>query len=71
ELTKGKVTLLGGLSPLELQKWSAEETYEKCTDVLESFNGNSKFVLAAGGSVNQVPNDNLMAMFKAADDFKI
>ncbi len=71
ELTKGNVTLLGGLSPLDLQKWTVEETYDKCIEVLKSFNGNSKFVLAAGGSVNQVPNANLMAMFKAADDFKI
>lgn len=70
-LTGGKVSLLGGLSPLELQKWSAEETYDNCIKVLESFNGNNKFVLAAGGSVNQVPIANLKAMFKAADEFKI
>ncbi|HKK96099.1 MAG TPA: uroporphyrinogen decarboxylase family protein [Anaerovoracaceae bacterium] len=71
ELTKGKVTLLGGLSPLDLQKWTAEETYQNCTKVLESFNGESKCVLAAGGSINQVPIENLKAMFKAADDYKI
>lgn len=71
ELTRGKVTLLGGLSPLELQQWSEEETYQKCTDILSSFEGNSKFVLAAGGSVNQVPICNLKAMFKAADDYRI
>ncbi len=69
ELTRGKVTLLGGISPLELQGWSVDETYAKSIEVLESFKGNSKFVLAAGGSVNQVPIENLMAMFKAADDF--
>lgn len=71
ELTKGKVTLIGGLSPLELKDWTEEETYEKCTEVLKSFGGNNKFVLAAGGSVNQVPIANLKAMFKAADDYKI
>lgn len=71
ELTKGKVSLLGGLSPLDLQKWTADETYENCTQLLKSFSGNTKFVLAAGGSINQVPIDNLMAMFKAADDYKI
>lgn len=71
ELTRGKVTLLGGLSPLELAGWSEEETYQKCTDVLKSFNGNTKCVLAAGGSVNQVPIPNLKAMFRAADDYKI
>lgn len=71
KLTKGNVTLLGGLNPLELQKWTAEETYNKCIEVLTFFGGNNKCVLAAGGSVNQVPVDNLMAMFKAADDFKI
>ncbi len=71
ELTKGKVTLIGGLSPLDLQRWTAEETYDQCIEVLKSFNGNNKFVLSAGGSVNQVPLENLMAMFKAADDYKI
>ncbi len=70
-LTGGKITLLGGLSPLDLQKWSEEETYDNCTKVLESFNGNNKCVLAAGGSVNQVPIENLKAIFRAADDFKL
>ncbi|GAA0181451.1 hypothetical protein SH2C18_39830 [Clostridium sediminicola] len=71
ELTKGKVSLLGGLSPLDLQKWTAHETYDKCIEVLKSFQGNNKCVLAAGGSINQVPIENLKAMFKAADDYKI
>ena len=71
ELTRGKVTLLGGLSPLELKDWTEEETYNNCTEVLKSFGGNNKFVLAAGGSVNQVPIENLKAMFRAADDYKI
>ncbi|GAA0181278.1 hypothetical protein SH2C18_38330 [Clostridium sediminicola] len=71
ELTGNKVTLLGGLSPLELQDITPEETYERCTEVLKSFGGNNKCVLAAGGSINQVPIPNLKAMFKAADDYKI
>lgn len=71
ELTSGKVSLLGGLSPLDLQKWTADETYNNCVNLLKSFEGNTRFVLAAGGSINQVPIDNLMAMFKAADDYKI
>lgn len=71
ELTNGNVTLLGGLSPLDLAKWTAEETYTNCTEILKSFNGNNRCVLAAGGSINQVPIENLKAMFKAADDYKI
>ncbi len=71
ELTGGKLSLLGGLSPLDLQGWTEEETYANCTKVLESFNGNNRCVLAAGGSVNQVPIPNLKAMFRAADDFKL
>ena len=71
ELTRGKISLIGGISPLELQSWTAEETYKKSTEVLKSFKGNNKFVLAAGGSVNEVSIDNLMAMFQAADDFRI
>ncbi len=71
ELTKGKLSLMGGISPLDLQKWTPDETYDNCIELLKSFNGNNKFVLAAGGSVNQVSTDNLMAMFRAADDFKI
>lgn len=71
ELTQGKVTLLGGLSPLDLQHWTADETYDKCREVLKSFEGNNKCVLGAGGSINQIPIENLKAMFKAADDYKI
>lgn len=71
ELTEGKVTLLGGLSPVELAGLTVEETIEKCTEVLKSFEGNTKCVLAAGGSVNQVPIENLRAMFRVADEFKI
>lgn len=71
KLTGGKVTLLGGLNPLEMQKWTEEETYDKCVEVLKSFGGNNKCVLAAGGSVNQVPIANLKAMFKAADEYKL
>ena len=71
QLTKGNVTLLGGLSPLELQKWSADETYNNCIKTLKSFEENNRCVLGAGGSINQVPLENLKAMFKAADDFKL
>jgi len=71
ELTNNKVTLLGGLSPLDLQGWTEQETYNKCIEILKSFDGNNKCVLAAGGSINQVPLENIMAMFKAADDYKI
>lgn len=71
ELTKGEVTLLGGLNPLDLQNWTVDETYNNCIEVLKSFKGNSKCVLAAGGSINQVPIENTKAMFKAADDFRL
>ncbi len=71
ELTKGKITLLGGLDPLQLKDWNEDEAYEKCIEMLKSFNGNNRCVLAAGGSVNQVPVPNLRAMFRAADDYRI
>lgn len=69
--TKGKVSLLGGLSPVELQSLTEEETYQACIAKLKSFEGHNKFVLGVGGSVNQIPIENLMAMFRAADEFKI
>ncbi len=71
EHTGSRICLFGGLSPLELQTTSAQETYDMCIEKLKSFGGNNKFVLGVGGSVNQVPVANLMAMFHAADDFKI
>lgn len=71
ELTKGRVTLLGGLSPLDLQKWTAGETYDNCIEVLKTFEGNNRCVLSAGGSINQVPIKNLKAMFEAAEDYNI
>lgn len=71
EHTGGRVSLFGGLSPLELQHLTPEETYDRCLEKLESFCGNNKYVLGVGGSVNQIPVSNLMAMFRAADDYKI
>lgn len=56
---------------MELAGLTVEETVEKCTEVLKFFEGNPKCVLAAGGSVNQVPIENLRAMFRVADEFKI
>ena len=71
ELTENKVTLLGGLNPVELAGLSEEETIIKCNEVIDSFQGNSRCVLAAGGSINQVPIANLRAMFRVADERKI
>lgn len=71
ELTGNKVTLLGGLNPVELAGLSEEETIIKCNEVIDSFQGSSRCVLAAGGSVNQVPLANLRAMFRVADERKI
>lgn len=71
KVTKGKVSLMGGLSPLTLQKLSAQETYNLCIEKLQSFEGNTKMVLGVGGSVNQIPIENLLAMFKSADDYII
>lgn len=70
-LTRGKVTLLGGLSPLDLQNWTVDETYDRCIEVLKSFKGNTRCVLGAGGSINQVPIENTKAMFRAADDYTL
>lgn len=71
EQTGGQVTLFGGLNPLDFQKKSAQETYDICVEKLKSFKGNNKYVLGVGGSVNQIPVENLLAMLHAADDFKI
>lgn len=71
KLTDNKVTLLGGLNPVELAGLTEEQTVEKCKAVLESFGGNPRCVLAAGGSINQVPIANLRAMFRVADEYKI
>lgn len=69
--TGGRISLLGGLHPVELQSMSAQQTYDVCMEKLRSFGGNNKFVLGVGGSVNQIPVENLMAMFHAADDYKL
>lgn len=67
----GRVSLMGGLSPVEMQSKSVQETYDICIDKLRSFDGNNKYVLGVGGSVNQIPVANLMAMLRAADDYKL
>lgn len=71
ELTEGKVTMLGGLAPLELAKYSVEETEEVCNKVLDQFAGNSRMVLGAMGSVNQVPIENLLKVMHVCDERKI
>lgn len=68
QLTDRKVTLLGGLNPVELAGLSVEETIQKCNEVIDSFNGDPRCVLAAGGSINEVPIENLRAMFRVADE---
>ena len=70
-LTDNKVTLLGGLNPVELAGLTVDQTIENCNEVIDSFQGNSRCVLAAGGSINQVPIENLRAMFRVADERKI
>lgn len=70
-LTENKVTLLGGLNPVELAGFTEEETIQKCNEVIDSFGGNNRCVLAAGGSINQVPLANLRAMFRVADQRSI
>jgi uroporphyrinogen-III decarboxylase len=65
----GKIALIGGLNPLELQHISAQETYDLCIKTMQSFKENNKFILSAGGSLNQVPLENALAMLHAADDF--
>ncbi|MDO4621416.1 MAG: uroporphyrinogen decarboxylase family protein [Eubacteriales bacterium] len=71
EKTHNNITLFGGLDPLAFQKISAQETYDICINRLKEFNGNSRLVLGAGGTVNQIPVENLLAILKAADDYKI
>lgn len=71
ENTGGRVSLMGGIRPVTLQSTTPEETYDLCVETMKKFGGNNKFVLSAGGSVNQVPLENLMAMFRAADAFKL
>jgi len=71
EKTHGRISLFGGLSPIELQSLTPEQVYAKCTETLRSWNGNTRCVLGVGGSVNQIPVDNLMAMLHAADDYQI
>jgi uroporphyrinogen-III decarboxylase len=71
EKSGGRVALLGGLNPLEVQHMSAQQTYDRCIEKLVSFNGNNKYVLGVGGSVNQIPVDNVLAILHAADDYKI
>ncbi|MDR2932680.1 MAG: uroporphyrinogen decarboxylase family protein [Oscillospiraceae bacterium] len=71
ERTQGKVSLMGGLNPVELQSLTEEETYNHCMEKLQYFGGKTKLVLAPGGSVNQVPIDNLKANLRAADTYKI
>lgn len=67
----GRMSLLGGLNPVEMQSVSAQQMYDICVEKLKSFGGNPKFVLGVGGSVNQIPIGNLMAMLRAADEYKI
>lgn len=70
-LTQNRLTLLGGLNPLQLAKCSVAETEELCNRVLDEFAGNPRLVLSAEGSVNEVPVENLLAMLRVADQRKI
>lgn len=71
EKTHGRLSLFGGFNPVELQSLSADEVYQMCMEKLRSWNGNTRCVLGVGGSVNQIPLENLLAMLHAADDYEI
>ncbi len=71
EKTGGRLSLFGGLNPVELQNLSPEQVYAASMDRLRSFEGNTRCVLGVGGSVNQIPVANLLAMLRAADDYVI
>ena len=71
ELTRNEVTLLGGFKPLELAKWSVEETEERTNKLIDEFAGNPRLVISAMGSVNQVPIENLLKVLHVADERKI
>lgn len=71
EKTGGKLALLGGLSPISMQSLTPQEAYDVSMETLKSFAGDTRCVLGVGGSVNQIPIPNLLAMLRAADDFSI
>lgn len=69
--TQNKIALMGGLPPIDFAQYSAEETEEACNQLIDEFDGNSRFVLSAGGSINQTPVENLLVMLQVADKRKI
>lgn len=66
--TGNRVTLMGGLNPVELAGFSVERTIEECNKLIDTFAGNPRCVLSAAGSINQVPLDNIRAMLRVADE---
>lgn len=71
EKSDGKIALLGGLSPLTMQNLSAQQMYDYAVEALQSFDGNPRCVLSAGGSLNQVSIENALMMLRAADEYAI
>lgn len=69
EKSAGKIALIGGLSPLEMQNFSPQQMYDAAIEVLQNFRGNKRCVLSAGGSLNQVSVENALMMLRAADEF--
>ncbi len=69
--TEGKLSLLGGLKPVEMAQYSVEQIEEECQKLLEGFAGNPRCVMSTGGSINQVPVRNILAMLKYVDQYKI
>ncbi len=68
EATEGKISILGGISPVALAGYSLDQTLEVCNTLMDEFAGNNRFILGAAGSVNETPPANLLAMIKLADE---
>ncbi len=68
--TENKVSVMGGLNPVELAGYDVDKTIEVCTALLKSFKGNPRCVMSTAGSINQVPLENIRAMMDLADKFK-
>ncbi len=71
EALNGKIAVLGGIDVNFLSTKTPEEVYKRCTEMLERTWERGGYALGSGNSIADfVPRENLLAMLRAAHEFK-
>lgn len=63
-----RVSMMGGLNPVAMAGMNPDQVADAVNTLIDSYGGNSRCVISAAGSINQVPVENIRTMMRVADE---